>query len=278
MIFSDKMLDEWIDEDINGIDLTTYLTDFSKDSLDITFRARHDMTLSAVEPAVKILKKCGCKVTESLKSGIQLKKDDIIIKAHGAPDSVHAGWRIALNLMEYSSGIATRTRGLVNAAKAVNKDIIVSGTRKSFPGARRLSVQALMSGGAVPHRLGLSETVLFFAAHYDMAGGLDTLLSKMPEIRLKCMEKKIGIELESLSDIEKAVKAGIDTIQTDKMSPAQVKDAVALVKSLNPMVKVAAAGGINIDNAAEYAAAGADMLVTSWMYFGKPADIGAKIS
>lgn len=278
MIFSDKMLDEWIAEDINGIDLTTYLTDFDRETLDISFRARHMMTVSAVEPAAAVLRKCGCTVESAVKSGTSAVKDDLIIKAYGTPESVHAGWRIALNLMEYSSGIATRTRALVDAAKSVNSNIIVSGTRKSFPGARKLSVQALMAGGAVPHRLGLSETVLFFAAHYNMAGGLGILLSKMPQIRLKCMEKKIGIELESLSDIEKAVKAGVDTIQTDKMAPMQVREAVELVRSINPLCKVAAAGGINIDNAADYAASGADMLVTSWMYFGKPADIGAKIS
>lgn len=277
MIFPESLTDMWIDEDINGIDLTTYLTDFKKDKLNITFTARHDMTLSASEAAVKILKKTECTVTGSIKSGTAVKQGDVLLSAEGVPESVHAGWRISLNLMEYSSGIATRTASLVKAARTVNPSIVVSGTRKAFPGTRRLSVQALMSGGAVPHRLGLSETVLFFPAHFNMAGGLDELLKKMPEIRLKCLEKKIEIELESLTDIEKAVKAGVDSIQTDKMSPDMVKEAVKLVKSLNPNVKVLAAGGINLDNAADYASTGADMLVTSWMYFGKPADISAKI-
>lgn len=278
MFFTENDIDRWIEEDIPYIDLTTTLTDFSKDRLNIKYTARDSITLSACEAAVRVLEKAGCTVLSARRSGDSVSAGELIIEAEGKPQAVHTGWRVSLNLMEYSSGIATRTNKLVTAAKAVNPDIVVSGTRKAFPGTRRLSVQALMAGGAVPHRLGLSETVLFFPAHYDNAGGLDALLEKMPEIRLKCLEKKIEIELEKLSDIEKAVKAGVDSIQTDKMTPSQVAETVNLVKVLNPAVKVLAAGGISIDNAAEYAATGADMLVTSWMYFGKPADIKASIS
>lgn len=278
MFFTENDIDRWIEEDIPYIDLTTALTDFSKDRLNIRYTARDSFTLSACEAAVRVLEKAGCTVLSARRSGESVSAGELIIEAVGTPQAVHTGWRVSLNLMEYSSGIATRTKKLVAAAKAVNPDIVVSGTRKAFPGTRRLSVQALMAGGAVPHRLGLSETVLFFPAHYNNAGGLDALLEKMPEIRLKCLEKKIEIELENLSDIEKAVRAGVDSIQTDKMNPAQVAETVKLVKALNPTVKVLAAGGINIDNAAEYAATGADMLVTSWMYFGKPADIKASIS
>ncbi|MGE4318127.1 MAG: ModD protein [Deferribacterales bacterium] len=278
MFFSENTVDQWIEEDVPGFDLTTGLLTFDKKSLNIKFSARHDMTLSAAEAAVRVLTKAGCVVKSSMESGTAVKQGDLIIEADGAPKCVHTGWRIALNLLEYCSGIATRTNGLVKKARAVNENIVVCGTRKSFPGTRRLSQQALLSGGGISHRLGLAETVLFFAAHYDMAGGLDKLFADLPKIRLNCIEKKIGIELEDLKEIEKAAKAGIDTIQTDKMTPDQVKDAVKLVKNINPNIKVAAAGGINIDNCAEYAASGCDMLVTSWMYFGKPADVKASIS
>ncbi|MGE4265865.1 MAG: ModD protein [Deferribacterales bacterium] len=278
MFFTQHDIDRWIEEDIPFIDLTSSITDFTENSLGITFKARHDTCVSGCEAAVSVLERVGCTVTSSLKSGDFISMGDLIIEAQGTPQSIHKGWRVALNLLEYSSGIATRTRNLVAAARKANPKIVVSGTRKAFPGTRRLSVQALMAGGAVPHRLGLSETVLFFPAHYDNAGGLDMLLSQMPQIRLKCLEKKIEIELEKLEDIEKAVKAGVDSIQTDKMTPEQVAETVKLVKSLNPAVKVLAAGGINIDNAESYAASGADMLVTSWMYFGKPADIKATIA
>lgn len=278
MFFSENDIDRWIEEDIPFIDLTSSVTDFTKETLNIKFTARHDTCISGCEAAVRVLERVGCSVKNSVNSGDSVSAGSLIIEADGKPQSIHKSWRVALNLMEYTSGIATRTRSLVNSAKSINPNIVVSGTRKAFPGTRRLSVQALISGGAVPHRLGLSETVLFFPAHYENAGGLDTFLSKINEIRLKCLEKKIEIELERLEDIEKAVKAGVDSIQTDKMTPEQVSEAVKMAKSLNPSVKVLAAGGINIDNAAEYASSGADMLVTSWMYFGKPADIKATIS
>jgi molybdenum transport protein len=47
---------------------------------------------------------------------------------------------------------------------------------------------------------------------------------------------------------------------------------------LNPSLVINAAGGVNSANAREYAASGADVLVTSWVYFGKPFDIKMKIS
>lgn len=278
MIIPESMADLWIEEDVPGVDLTTQLLNLHGEKCYLHFSARDEMAFAGSEAAQKIIAKLGGTVHEALPSGTPVSPGDQLLSASGTPPVIHAAWRVALNLMEYSSGIATRTRSLVTKARAVSPHIVIGGTRKSFPGARRLSVSALIAGGGMPHRLGLGETVLFFANHYNLIGGLDALFARLPAIKLECPEKKIGVEIERVEDMEKAAKAGFDIIQADKLTPVQVKEAVKIVKSVNPNITFGAAGGVNADNAADYAAGNPDMLVTSWMYFGKPANIKAVIA
>ena len=99
----------------------------------------------------------------------------------------------------------------------------------------------------------------------------------MPEIKRAAREKKIGVEVESLEQAELMASHGADIIQLDKCSAQVAAKVVATLQPRYPNLVIGAAGGVNADNAAEYAATGVDMLVTSWMYFGKPADIKAVI-
>ena len=80
-----------------------------------------------------------------------------------------------MNILEYSSGIATRTKKMVDKAKLVNPHVAVLATRKSFPGTKELSIKSIIAGGAFPHRLGLSETILIFKQHVAFLGNINDL-------------------------------------------------------------------------------------------------------
>jgi len=84
--------------------------------------------------------------------------------------------------------------------------------------------------------------------------------------------KKVAVEVTTLHDAAMAAKAGADIIQLDKLPPDSVAEIVSGVKAAAEHAVIAAAGGVNAQNAESYAAAGADVLVSSWMYFGKPSD------
>ncbi len=273
MFVPDSLLDGWIDEDYPGLDLTSDLLQVDRVEARIKFFARHDIRLCGADAGAAVFRKLGAQVEQPLKDGAAVKPGDRILTACGDGALMHAGWRVALNLIEYASGIATRTAQLVAQAR-LHGDAIVCGTRKAFPGGRRLSQQALIAGGGIPHRLGLGETVLIFPHHYNLIG-LDAFLRRLPEIKRTAREKKIAVEVESLEMAETMARHGVDIIQLDKCSTQTTTEVVTALRKKHPAIIIGAAGGINADNAAAYAASGVDMLVTSWMYFGKPADIKA---
>ncbi|MEI8631105.1 hypothetical protein P4S72_01175 [Vibrio sp. PP-XX7] len=111
-------------------------------------------------------------------------------------------------MLEYFSGVATRTYFMVNKAKAINPHVIISTTRKNIPGTKKIAIKSIICGGALPHRLGLSETILVFGEHIKMLGGLDTFIEKLPEIKIKVIEKKIGVEAHTFDDGIRLVEAG----------------------------------------------------------------------
>ncbi|HEY4744573.1 MAG TPA: hypothetical protein VIH45_07930, partial [Desulfuromonadaceae bacterium] len=128
-----------------------------------------------------------------------------------------------------------------------------------------------------PHRLGLSETILVFRQHTVFMGGLDAFLQGMGDLRARAPENRIIVEADSAAEALRIAAAGVDVVQVDKIPPHELTSLVAEIRSVNPAVKISAAGGINEGNAADYAATGIDIIVLSSVYFGKPADIGVTI-
>ena len=111
----------------------------------------------------------------------------------------------------------------------------------------------------------------------SIKGIIEGFLQLITEIKQKCQEKKICVEVERLEDAKQALKAGVEIIQFDKLDKIELKKAVEELKSLDERVQIAAAGGINQANVQAFAATGVDILVTTAPYFGLPADIGVKI-
>ena len=190
-----------------------------------------------------------------------------------APASVlHMGWKVCLNIFEYYCALSTKTREMVDAVHAANPRCEVLTTRKSMPGAKPFDLKAILTGGAFPHRLGLSETVLVFDHHLEFMGGIDGLVERLPEIKARCCEKKVFVEAEA-QDAARLVRAGVDGIQLDKVPVAEVERLVPELKGINPQVTLIAAGGVNLENAAAYAATGVDGLATTCLHFAKPLDM-----
>ena len=274
----DHEIERYIEEDLPYGDLTTHLLGIGGQPGEIRFSTRHATTLCCTEEAARLLEKCGCRIHSALPSGTALLACQDFLHASGRAMALHAGWKAALNLLEYGSGIATRTAGIVAAARAVNPSIAVLTTRKSFPGTKKIAIKAIRSGGALPHRLGLSETVLIFKQHTAFMGGLDALLGEIGRLRLSAVEKKIIVEADSPEEALRIAQSGADVVQIDKLPPVRLQPLVEEIRRMNNTMTISAAGGINEHNAAEYAATGVDILVLSSVYFGKPADIGVVIA
>lgn len=274
---ADSEIERFLEEDLPYGDLTTHLLGIGQQAGEIRFSTRHHTTLCCTEEAGRVLEKSGCRVVQQSASGTRLAPGETFLRATGTARALHAGWKVALNLLEYGSGIATRTAGIVEAARGVNPNIAVLTTRKNFPGTKKVAIKAICAGGALPHRLGLSETVLVFKQHTVFLGGLEPFLQQIAALKRQALETKIIVEADTPEEAKRIALTGVDVIQVDKLVPARLKELVGEIRQVNPGVKLSAAGGINEQNAAEYAASGVDILVLSSVYFGKPADIGAVI-
>jgi len=274
----DSEIEHFLEEDNPYGDLTTSLLGIENKPGQILFVTRDETTICCTEEAARVLEKCGATVSFLSPSGTRLPAHQDFLKAEGPAGALHAGWKVALNLLEYASGIATRTSRIVQKAKAVNSDAVVVATRKSFPGTKKVVIKAISAGGALPHRLGLSETILVFKQHTAFLGGLDSFLKRVEELQAQAPEKKVMVEAENGEEALHIARAGVPVIQIDKMPIPELTQIVKRIRELNPAAKISAAGGINENNVAEYAATGVDIIVLSSVYFGKPADIGVRIA
>ncbi len=273
----DLDIERFIEEDVPYGDITTSLLEIGSLRGEITFTSRDATVLCCTEEAARVLEQCGANVTCCLASSSMAEAGTTILAASGPVSSLHAGWKVALNLLEYASGIATRTRTLVSLARKVNPHITVVTTRKSFPGTKKIALKAIMAGGALPHRIGLSDSILVFKQHTAFMGGLESFLDTVASLKAKAPEHKIIVEAETAEEALNIAMADIDIIQIDKLLPDELLILVKEIRKIRPDVKISAAGGITVETAAAYAKAGVDILVLSSVYFGRPADIGVII-
>lgn len=278
MYVSDELIDRFIKEDVPYIDLTTLVLEISGQSGTIQFFSREDAVICGTEEVRRIFSKLNIEVVKSCDSGSLIKKGEVFLEGEGNVENLHVAWKISQNILDYSSGIATKTRKLVDKLSIINPDLHVITTRKVIPGTKELAIKAVVAGGGFPHRLGLSETILIFKQHLNFLGGIDGLTKILKKVKAKACEKKVIAEVESLDDAIKLCKNGIDGLQFDKVSCDTLRRSVNILRDINPSIVILAAGGINEENIEEYAKTGIDAVVTTSVYYAKPIDIGCKIN
>lgn len=267
----DHELERLLGEDSPAGDATTFALDIGSCHGRIDFRARYAMTVCGSEEARRLGELRGLVPTGQLAaSGTALQAGETILSMEGEAASLHIVWKTAQTLMEYLSGIATSTAEIVAAARSGNPECAVVCTRKNFPGTKAATVKAVLAGGASPHRLSLSETLLVFAEHRSFLD--ETPATTIARLRRRWPERAIVVEVAD--ECEALAWADADILQLEKWPVEAVE---RLVPQL-PGTRIAAAGGINAANAAAYARAGSRILVTSAPYFAGPRDVAVTLS
>ena len=187
MFIEDSKIDEWINED-GYFDLTSEILNLKNQKAQIVFKTREKITISGVKEVVRVIQKVGAKVNFHLEDRAFANIGDTILKATGDVKDLHQIWKVSQNILEYSCAVATKTKLLVDLAKAINPKVEILTTRKSVPSTKKLTLKAILAGGAYPHRLGLSETILIFQEHLNFIGGYDGLIEKLPQIKAKAID------------------------------------------------------------------------------------------
>jgi nicotinate-nucleotide pyrophosphorylase (carboxylating) len=206
-----------------------------------------------------------------LPDGSALDKGTVVAEIEGSLRSILTGERTALNFLCHLSGVASLTRRFVDAVAAANPATRVLDTRKTTPGLRLLEKAAVRAGGGVNHRLSLSDSVLVKDNHL---GGLG-IADAVARARELWPERTVEVECDRLGQVEEAAAAGADVVMLDNMGPAQVADAVDLVRQRGGPTFVEVSGGVTLERAPALAAAGADLLSVGALTHSAPVlDLG----
>lgn len=264
----------WMEDAGYGV-LTTRSLGIQDHPAHITFTARDDQIASGVEEAAALLKQLGASIDYAIPSGSRALSGTLLLEAKALAGQLHLGWKSAQSLMEWSAGIATMTHKMVTLAKKISPMAVVGCTRKAPPLTRPLAVKAVLAGGGVMHRINLSETLLVFAEHltfmnFDIGKAIGRLKQTAPE-------RKITVEVETIEQALTVAQFSPDILQLEKFTPQQLHHLHERLKFFDHIPSLAAAGGINPENIADYIEAGADIIVTSAPYYAKPCDVQVKL-
>lgn len=251
----DDVIKRGLAEDINYIDVTTdYLIPENQIST-ARFVAKDSGVLAGIEVAMRVFTLIDDTVTFELlkQDGDKVSKGDIILTMKGHTASLLKGERTALNLVQHMSGIATATNRCVELVKGTNASI--ADTRKTLPGLRALQKYAVVAGGGKNHRYNLSDAAMLKDNHIDAYGSLTNAVNAL---RSKAGHMvKIEVETRSLEELEEALAVGADVIMLDNMDCATMAEAV---KRTAGRAKLEASGNITLENIAEVAKTGVDII------------------
>ncbi len=194
------------------------------------------------------------KVTSALADGATFQKGDVLASVSGPARSVLQAERVALNLLQRMSGIATLTARYVAAVEGTKARVV--DTRKTTPGLRALERHAVVCGGGHNHRFSLSDAVLAKDNHLalvdDVTEAIKAAAAVLPHTT------HIEVEVDRLDQIEPVLASGeVDTIMLDNFNLDELRTGVEMV---GDRAIVEASGGITLDTIAEVAATGVDVI------------------
>jgi nicotinate-nucleotide pyrophosphorylase (carboxylating) len=189
--------------------------------------------------------------------GSRVQLGDVIAKVEGKVASILQAERVALNFLQWLSGIASETRRYVEAIKGLKARIM--DTRKTTPGLRFLEKYAVRVGGGYNHRLHLGNGVLLKDNHLAALRGQGMNLK---EVVAQAKQKappnlKVEVEAETVKEAQEAVDAGADIVMLDNMGLKEMRQAVKLVRG---RALLEASGGITLENVRQVAETGVDFI------------------
>ncbi|MDY5716222.1 MAG: carboxylating nicotinate-nucleotide diphosphorylase [Selenomonas sp.] len=251
----DKQIQDWLAEDIGSGDITTLALVPAAAKTNAIIHAKDSGILAGIDVARRVFELLDKDIQfdAKLADGAALTNGSIIAEIKGNAQAILTGERLALNLLQHLSGVATSTHKLAAIAAPFGAKLV--DTRKTTPGMRLLDKYAVKAGGGANHRLGLYDAMLIKDNHIQVAGGITEALNRAHDYASHMT--KIEIEVESLAGVKEALAGKADVIMLDNMSIADITEAV---KIINKQAVVEASGGISEATLADVAKTGVDVI------------------
>ncbi len=251
----DEKIKGWLQEDVGSGDITTLATVPKAATTHAIIHAKDTGILAGVDVAERVfaLLDPDVKFSKVLEDGAELTPTSVIATLDGSAQAILTGERLALNLLQHLSGVATRTHKLAAIAAPYGARLV--DTRKTTPGLRLLDKYAVKVGGGANHRLGLYDAILIKDNHIQVAGGITAALERAKAYASHMT--KIEIEVEDLAGVKEALAGKADVIMLDNMAPELMAEAVKLI---DHRAVVEASGGIDETTLAAAAKSGVDVI------------------
>jgi len=242
-------------EDIGLGDVTTEVTIARDSTVRAELVAKEDFTLAGIDVAEVVFRTLDRDVRfeKIFVDGQSVRKGEVIAWLKGKASVLLQGERVALNLLQRMSGIASLTAQYVAEVKGTSTKIV--DTRKTVPGLRALDKYSVRMGGGRNHRIGLFDGVLIKENHIAAAGGISAAIGSAKEKLPHTL--KIEVETQTMAEVEEALQAGADIIMLDNMSLAEMSQGVELIAG---RALVEASGGVNLERVRDIADTGVDII------------------
>lgn len=268
---------EFLAEDLGRGDITTQSTVPPEVRGTGRFLAKEDLVVCGLEIAEAVFAHLDPETPEIeavFNDGDEIESGTVFATLKGYADVLLAGERVALNLIQRMSGVATLTRQFVKAVEGTKAKIV--DTRKTTPGLRMLEKYAVTVGGGKNHRYGLDDGVLIKDNHIALAGGVKEAVQAAKE-KVGHLHK-VEVEISNWAQLREAIEAGADIIMLDNQTPEEAAKLVEMSHNLNPNVLLEASGNMSLDTVRSYAEAGVDLIsVGKLTHSARAMDISFKI-
>lgn len=270
----DRAIEIALIEDIGSGDITTNSLVDIEHHCKFEINAREELVLCGVEIACRVFEKFEQEIRKRIciPDGRQVKAGETLISGEGNTRAVMAAERVALNVIQHLSGIATETAKYVAAVEGTQAKIL--DTRKTIPGLRVLQKYAVAMGGGQNHRFGLDDGILIKDNHIAVVGSLTEAVKRAKNNPKNLTH--VEVECDRLDQVEEALEAGADIILLDNMSLEMLREAV---KMSDGKAVLEASGGVNLETVADIAATGVDYIsVGALTHSVRAADVGLDIN
>jgi nicotinate-nucleotide pyrophosphorylase (carboxylating) len=261
-IILDPMLETWLREDIGRGDRATQaLLAGGQRHSQATWIAKETGVIAGLPIAQRVFQLLdpAVRFEALIGDGTIVEKGTTIAEIAGGFDTLLMGERVALNLAMRLSGIATATHKYVE--KIADLPTKFADTRKTTPGLRLLEKYASQVGGAANHRMGLDDAAMIKDNHIAAAGGIARAIAL---VRANIpYPMTIEVETESLEQVQAAIEHGADIIMLDNMPLDRMTQAVQIIRSKNPLIRIEASGNVSLETIRGIAKTGVDYISSS---------------
>ncbi|OGD44907.1 nicotinate-nucleotide diphosphorylase (carboxylating) [Candidatus Bathyarchaeota archaeon RBG_16_57_9] len=260
MHLADEKIKEFLREDVGYGDITSAALVPMDQRAAAHLYYREPGVASGLEEAALVFTVLGCVARQLVPDGSRVEAEQTLLEVRGPARALLTGERTALNIVCRMAGIASQTAEAVRRAASVNPLVRVAATRKTAPGLRDLDKKAVEHGGGDPHRFRLDDCVLIKDNHLELVPSITEAVQRAR--RLVSFTKKIEVEVRTLAEAEEAARAGAEIIMFDNMPPKAIKETLGSLdeRGLREGRVFEASGGVTLDNIAEYAASGVDVI------------------